>query len=817
MHNQNSDEESHTTDSLDSFSKFSPSERHVHFTNSPPAQISPDILKSYSSPGYKWFWVRKTNADHVHEASSSSESTPLLNSSRQVVNDATDNGFGSDEELSTFPSLNSIDGTSNFISFTTVSGWLSVYQLKDLHHDIIAGITVAFLLIPQALSYAQVLVKIPPVYGLYTCMIPLFVYSLLGTSRQLAVGPEALVSILVGATIHEYHGSVPSTSDSSGPAGGHIAEKIATVNLLALLVGLFTSALGFFRLGFLDSVLSRALLRGFVTAVVVVVAIDMLPALVGISQYVELYDDPSPEPEPKPEGSPVEKLISIIEHISKFHPLTTIISITSITFLMSIRYIKSKYRIPKIFLMIPEILVLVAASTLLCSVFRWDLDGVEVLKDVKGGFISPKFPKLNLNKIKSILLSAILISVLGFVESIAVAKTYASKNNHSVSPNRELVALGMSNVLGSIFGSWPAFGSLGRSAVNDSAGAKTQLSGFITGIAIVFTILFFLPYFYFLPKAVCSSIIVVAAFKLVEFEEVHFILQLRAWGDLGQLLMTFLTTLLISIEAGTLISVGMSLLLVIKHTTKTPIVVLGRTLVVDPVTQQVKYKFRSINDFDHVERVMGCLVIRIEEGLFFGNTGQLKDRLKRIEIHGELGVHPGEIAQDVQLSENEEEGGIKGVIFDFQGVSSIDASATLTLLEIVESYKTRGVDVCFVKLRDSVKSQFIRSGLFELVGSDHFFPKISHALEFLKVDVRNQTPFSHLTNESSNSIGSSPSLHRYNSLPSRVGNSSSPPLRLESQLRIFARGGRVEQGSDEGEVMEIFSDEESGATNNKKK
>ncbi|KAI9366042.1 sulfate transporter family-domain-containing protein [Zopfochytrium polystomum] len=651
--------------------------------------------------------------------------------------------------------------------YVPILSWLPTYSIsKNLEGDVVAGMTVACLLIPQALSYAQALVKIPPVYGLYTCFVPLIVYSILGTSRQLGVGPEALVSILVGAAISEKSGMKAFADDGDSPVD-NVMENIAIANFLGLLVGVFTLLLGFFRLGFLDSVLSRALLRGFVTAVAVVVMIDLSPNLLGIKETfnaaaVAKLSSPERRILAEENLSPVEKFLLLLEQIGDTHILTAIISGVSILFLVLMKALKGHFKQVKVLQLIPEILALVVVSTCLCAFLRWDEYGVDILRDVKGGLIAPKFPSVTTAKVRFYLLSAVLISVIGFVESIAVAKTYATKYNYSMSPNRELVAIGTANVLGSICGGWPAFGSLGRSAVNDASGAKTQVAGLITGIIILVTIIALLPLFYFLPKAVCSAIIVVAATKLIEIHDFLFIFRLGAWSDLGLLLLTFLSTLFISIEVGTLISVGTSLLLVVQHTTKTRIAILGKTLVVDPKTGQVKVKFRSITEKGEIERIEGSLVIRIEEGLFFGNSGQLKERLNRVEMHGELGVHPGEAPRrrtgarraplmdgasggvlgdshsnslasmhgaELQAVTTGDDTTIKSVIFDIGAVTAVDATATQTLLEIVESYKHRGIIVCFVKLRDSCKPWFVRSGLYTLVGPDRFFSKIREALE----------------------------------------------------------------------------------------
>ncbi|KAJ3305438.1 Solute carrier 26 [Kappamyces sp. JEL0829] len=658
--------------------------------------------------------------------------------------------------------------------YIPIVGWLPRYKVQDLQYDITAGITVAFLIIPQALSYAQALVNVPPLLGLYSAFIPQFVYAILGTSRQLAVGPEALVSILVGSSIREYtqwRDTNPIILRAQGPTSPYPLPSpvdpyanIQPTALLCLLVGLFTFLLGFFRLGFLDSVLSRALLRGFVLAVACVVMIDMSPMLLGLQPPTGQCSDGQPGVgaarfDIDEAASPFQKLLDILTRLGSSHFLTTSISFVSISWLLAIKWIKKRYPSHARIQLIPEILVLVLASILLAQVFRWDCQGVAILNTVDGSLPDDvnTYPLPTLPKIKHLLLSAILISVIGFVESIAVAKTYASKHRCGVSPNRELVAMGVGNVFNSLFGGFPAYGSLGRSAVNDAAGAQTQLAGLVTGCVVFVTAMWLLPLFQFLPRAVCSSIIVVAALRLIELDEVYFIVRLHAWGDLGLLLLTFTSTIFMSIETGTLLSVGASLLLVVKHTTTTRLVLLGQTSVIDPVTGKSRDKYKNLRDEENgpMARVDGALLIRFEEGLFFGNVGQLKDRLKRIEMHGDLGVHPGEEPRRMsgvvvrpaepsptQVDEGEWEDQtatqhaatgvtqrLYGVVFDMKAVSKIDASATQTLEEIVHDYHNRQVIVCFVKLRAECRLLFQRSGLIELVGSHRFYNKISDAVQ----------------------------------------------------------------------------------------
>ncbi|KAI8892597.1 sulfate transporter family-domain-containing protein [Globomyces pollinis-pini] len=681
--------------------------------------------------------------------------------------------------------------------YVPIVGWLPRYKLEYLQGDIMAGLTVAFLIIPQSLSYAQALVNVPPLIGLFSAFIPQFIYSCLGTSRQLAIGPEALVSILVGSSIREFTQwrDTPIPTDSlNGLENLPLSpvQNIQATALLCLMVGLFTFLLGFFRLGFLDSVLSRALLRGFVLAVAFVVMIDMSETLLGLVPVVGQCKDGAvyffnyAMEENTETLSPFQKLLSIISNLENLHVLTSILSFISLSFLLGIKLLKRVYSHVKWLQLIPEILVLVVTSTAATYIFRWDCSGVAILNTVDSGLSDDviRYPLPTIPKVKHLMLSAILISVIGFVESIVVAKTYASKHQYAVSPNRELVAMGVGNIVSSLFGCFPAFGSLGRSAVNDAAGSKTQLSGFITGLVVYITAMWLLPLFKYLPKAVCSSIIIFAALRLIELEDIFFICQLHAWKDLSLLCLTFFTTMFVSIETGTLLSVGVSLLLVVKHTTTTRIALLGQTNVLDSETGQYKPKFKSLSEEGPIHRIEGALIIRFEEGMFFGNVGQLKERLKRIEVHGDLGIHPGEeprigpsMSQDSYNVDNNSgflppsnHQNLYGVVFDMKAVSEIDASATQTVLEIVEEYQKRNILVCFVKLRDGCRDSFNRSGLVQLVGPHSFYSKINDAVQRIA---------HHRSSRSVNSADFSPMdrdrLMRNTSLPFRRSPQNSSP------------------------------------------
>lgn len=693
----------------------------------------------------------------------------------------------------------------------------------------------ALLLIPQSLSYASGLAKLEPIIGLYTCFVPLILYGILGTSRQISVGPEALISLLVGNAITQT--SVPGV-----PVG--MEERLHQAILLSFMVGVITLFLGLLRFGFLDSVLSRALLRGFITAVACVILIEQMPALLGI--HVEHHDSNSSE-------SPFQKLQQTLYHLSETNWATVCISICSVGFLFGFAKVKHNvltridslraeenlheqgpfYRttqevindddeeedndvevleepidtsqqqkhispLLRFLFYIPEILIVVFFTTLVC----WMLDlnkvsHVDILGEasLNGGFQSPSLPSLKLSKMKTLITPAILISILGFVESIVVSKYFGSKYNYSVSANRELVAFGTLNLLGSFFNAFPAFASIARSRVNDTAGARTQLAGIVTGVIILFTILFLLPAFYYLPKAVMASIVVVAAAGLLEMHDLQFMIRIRAWTDLLLSLMTFLITLFWSVEAGTLISISLSLIMVVKHSTTPKISILGKVVELDPVDNQQKIKYKPLqeiyrNPTEHHRQPNSdhdILIVRIEESLFFGNTGQLKDRLRRAEAYGGwLHIHPSEEEQrpvdtrvttaegkeysrvntgsssnsndnnNIQLPSVESSRllaaprnsfhspPLRAVIFDIENMTNIDASAVQTLIEAVQEYQKREIKVLFVKMREGNKLMFLRSGLLgEVLGSDHFLRKISDAIQFIRQTSSDKPPDSY--------------------------------------------------------------------------
>jgi MFS superfamily sulfate permease-like transporter len=391
----------------------------------------------------------------------------------------------------------------------------------------VAGITVGAMVVPQALAYAA-LAGLPPVIGLYTSFYTLLTYALLGNCGQLSVAPDAMTAILVRSflleleePIHEgvhcnttgIHNDTSSHSTSSdsgfwdeGEAHWDTKDSLVIASGLSFLSGLMLLILGIFRAGFIDNVLSRAVLRGFVTAAAIIIIIEQIPSFCAI-----------PLPPESLEWKAHEKLVYFIANFERTNMLNFLLGIGGVVFLYTFKFLKPR---AKMLSFIPEIALLVIFGILFAYIGKFTSSQLPIIGSFgSAGFSAPRAPALlhlQFSQIRSLIPASMVISIIGFVESIICVKELTAKHHYQVSSNRELFALGVSNLVASFFQSFPAFGSLPRSFVNHAAGARSPLSSFISAIIVALIILFLLPVFAFLPKVVMASVIIVAAVALIE-------------------------------------------------------------------------------------------------------------------------------------------------------------------------------------------------------------------------------------------------------------------------------------------------------------
>ncbi|KAF8756746.1 Sulfate anion transporter [Rhizoctonia solani] len=465
--------------------------------------------------------------------------------------------------------------------------------------DFAAGLTVASLVIPMSMSYASGLARLDPLAGLISAAVQ---DSYTHCSEALdSVGPEAALSLLVGQAVTQVlHG------DPTAKVPHSVGLAVST--MITFQVGFFSFALGLLRLGFIDVVLSRALLRGFVTAVAVVITIEQLIPMLGL---VRLEHSIKPVP-----VTTIDKFLFIVQNAGTHaHWLTTIISFATLVALLSARAVKRRlakregWRWVKF---IPEVFLAVVIATALCDKFDWDLQGVDILgsASIKKGAKLFDFPvkHANLKFLKATTSTAVLISVVGYLDSVVAAKQNAARFGYSISPNRELVALGAGNLVSSFFpGTLPAYGAITRSRLNADIGGRTQMASILNSCFVILAVFFLLPALYYLPRCVLASIVCLVVYGLLaEAPEDD-----EKLVDLALMFVTFAFTLFWSVEVGVVVSVTVSLLLVVHKSSKAHIKILGRV----PGTD----RWSAIDeDPDAIEDVPGLLIVRIRESLDFG-------------------------------------------------------------------------------------------------------------------------------------------------------------------------------------------------------
>jgi sulfate permease, SulP family len=465
--------------------------------------------------------------------------------------------------------------------FIPALGWLKNYQKQDLKGDFSAGLIVAIMLIPQGMAYAM-LAGLPPVIGLYASTIPLIIYALFGSSRQLAVGPVAMVSLLVFTGV-------------SALADPGTEEFVSLALLLALMVGVIQLTMGLFRLGFLVNFLSHAVISGFTSAAALIIGLSQLKHLMGINI---------------PRGSVFLTLSEAAKNITDTNLITLLIGAGSIAILLFFKMKMKKFPAP---------LVVVVGGTLLVSFLNLKDQGVKIVGEVPMGLPVMSLPAMSFEAIMALLPIALTISFVGFMESIAVAKAIASKEKYKVNSNQELNGLGLANIIGSFFSAYPVTGGFSRSAVNYQAGARTGLATIITAVIIIISLMFFTPLFYYLPQAVLAAIIMVAVFGLIDVKEAIHLFKVKQ-ADGWTLLITFIATLTLGIEQGILVGVAVSLLLFIWRSAYPHMAELGYL--------EKENVFKNIKNYPQAKTYDDILIYRLDASLYFANMAFFEEKLR---------------------------------------------------------------------------------------------------------------------------------------------------------------------------------------------
>ena len=465
-----------------------------------------------------------------------------------------------------------------------ILGWLRDYQRADFGPDLVAGLTTAVMLVPQAMGYA-LLAGLPPIHGLYASLAPILLYAVFGTSRHLAVGPVAMDSILVAGSV----GAIATTGTEN---------YVVLAAALGVMVGVVQAGLGFLRAGFLVNFLSRPVVAGFTAAAALIIAASQFGHLLG----VEL-----------PRTHHVHRVVwEAIRSAPDWSWPTLAIGASSIAALVF-----CKRRWPRF----PAALFVVVVATLAVWTLGLSGRGVSTVGEVPAGLPGFSVPMVDSSILMQFVPAAATIALVSFMEAISVGRTFAQLHRYDIFPNRELIALGFANMAGGMNGGYPIAGGFSRTAVNVRAGARTQMAALITCAVVVVTLLAFTRGFYYLPKAALSAIIVAAVASLIDIRGAAEVYRVKR-ADFYLLVLTFLATLSLGIQWGILVGVGASVLLFLVRTTRPHFAVLGRI----PGSQT----YLNVGRHPHAETIPGIILVRIDAQFYFGNVSFLKETVRTL-------------------------------------------------------------------------------------------------------------------------------------------------------------------------------------------
>lgn len=546
--------------------------------------------------------------------------------------------------------------------FFPILEWLPQYKKAYLAGDFSAGITVGIMLIPQGMAYALI-AGLPPIYGLYAALVPNLIYAFTGSSRKLAVGPVALDSLIVASSLAAMN--LVNTND-----------YISMTIFLALFVGVIQLVMGFMRLGFLSNFLSRPVVGGFTSAAALVIGISQLKHFFGLEIST---------------NNTLKTLKAIIMQISETNFYDLAIGITAILVILGLKKLHKK---------LPAAMVVVMLSIIGIYFFMVNETDVHIVGQIPKGLPGFLMPQVDIDLLIKAFPMAMALAFIAFAEEMTIAKAVEDKSNeYHTDANQELRALGISNIVGSLFQSFPTNAGLSRTAVNVDEGAKTGIASLVSVIVVGFTLLFLTPFFYYLPKSVLGAIILLAVYGLIDLKYPK---QLWNQGkdEFYLFLVTFITTLLIGISQGIIFGVLFSLLLLVNRISRPHIAILGKI-------KGMEY-FKNLKRFpEDVEVVDEILMIRFDAQLFFANVQYFKKLLLR------------EVANKGET--------LKYVILNAEPISYIDNTAVNQLKKIVEKLKGQGITFKIAGAIGPTRDILHKSRLVNYIGKENIYVRTAEA------------------------------------------------------------------------------------------
>jgi high affinity sulfate transporter 1 len=560
-------------------------------------------------------------------------------------------------------------------SFIPARDWLTHYSRAWLTADIIAGLTLWGLLVPEGMAYAGI-ADLPPQAGLYTLVASLLVYALFGSSRHLAVGATSATAALIASTVV-----------ALGATTADMVTYLAYATALVLVVGLVYLVAGVARLGWVTQFLSKPVIDGFVTGLAIFIAVGQLNKLFGVE---------------KGTGNVFHKFFTIIRELPEANWVTFAVGAASLALL---------FLLPRWNKKIPAGLVVLFGSIAVSLALNLNANfGVVVVGTLPQGLPSVSLPKVSLETVFEMILPAIAIFLVGFSEALGAAREFAEKHHQEIDPNQELNAHAIANLASGLCGGMIAGGGMSGTAVQEGAGAQTQLANLITWGATVVTLLLLTPLFTSLPEAVLAALIIHAIWHIIaarKLEKVRLVSQTE-YGLAGLALMG---VLFLGVLQGMVIGLVASVLLVLYKSSRPHLASLGRIPGIPGAYSDLKRHPENI-------AVPGILILRLDAPMYYANAQTVREHVK------------------VLIAETQPPP--RGLIWDSTGQDMMDITSAEVLKRLLVELKAKGIDIYMAEMHAPVREQSRRTGLLEMIGEDHIFPTVDTAVRFIEASARSE-------------------------------------------------------------------------------
>ena len=560
---------------------------------------------------------------------------------------------------------------------------LKDYNLSQLRQDLIAGLTVAIVLIPQGMAYS-LLAGLDPIYGLYAALVPLLAYSLFASSKYLSIGPVALMSIIV-------LGGVSTIVSPDQP------EYLQLVIFSSLIAGIIQIGFAIFKIGNLTTFLSKPFMGGFITAAGVIILISQIKYLLSLELPRRV--------------SVITMMQDVFEGIGSLNWISFALGGGSMVIILLGKRIHRA---------IPGALIVVIIGSILVKLFALDGMGVPIIGDMPRGLPGFDISFVKFDYFVQLLPISLIIACIGYVGSYSISMSLGSDEDKSkVNPNTELLALGVAKTVGSFFFAMPSMGSFTRSAINYEVGGKTQVSGIITAILLLLTLLFLGGLFYYLPEPILAGIVITSVFSLIDYKYAN-LLWHEDRRDFVIFLITFVSTLLFGITNGLIIGVLASFINVTLRANKVNYAVLGRL--------PERNVYRNIDRYPEAEESPYKLILKFSQSIYFANAEKIIKSIK---------------------SELEARSEVNHLIISFPTFSIPDSTATSALYQLVTYCREHEVRLIVTDLNGPVRDYFHRVHLYESIGKSNFYLTIEDAVKAIEhgdVDQEKSSEYSSQTN-----------------------------------------------------------------------